>query len=57
MATSVIDSHLLQFAAWHTQSGIVSQNFFKKPLANAFGSDNLTAPFPLKGMDSMFADR
>jgi len=33
------------------------QKILKKALAIVFGSDRLSAPFPLKGMDSMFADR
>jgi hypothetical protein len=34
-----------------------TQKNFKKPLAIIFASDILTAPLPLKGADSMFADR
>ena len=34
-----------------------AQKKFKKPLAIVFSSDKFSAPFPLKGMDSMFADR
>jgi hypothetical protein len=38
-------------------SDLSTQKFFKKPLAIVFGPDILTAPFPLKGTDSMLADR